>query len=268
MSGFRYVRAKDAANLTSILADEGDRARIVAGGTDIMVEHRFGRLAPCLLVDISRIDDLRYIRHDGGAVKIGAATTFTDLLRDRTHAPILAEASRTVGGLQVRNMGTVGGNLANASPAGDLIPPLYVLEAKVVLRSAAGRREVPIDRFFTGPGRTVRRPDEFVEEISFDAVPPEAPHFFTKLGPRNAQAISIVSVAFQAGRVAVGACGPTVVRARGVEEALAAGRPLGEAARRVIESISPIDDVRGSAEYRRAMAVGLLHAGLSECPSR
>lgn len=236
----RYARPCTLDELASTMREPG--ARIIAGGTDVMVQ----RPTSGTLVDITRLD-LRYVRRDDGRIRIGALTTYTDLIREEP-APILRDAARTVGGTQIRNMGTVGGNVANASPAGDLLPPLYVLEAVVHLNT----RDVPIEQFIIGPRRTVLQPGEFIREISF--APPQGRHFFVKVGPRVAQSIAIVSIAYQDGRVAIGSCAPTVVRARGVEATRDADR--------VHESISPIDDIRASAAYRRAVVRDLLHARL------
>jgi CO/xanthine dehydrogenase FAD-binding subunit len=174
---------------------------------------------------------------------------------------MLAAASREVGGVQIQNRGTIGGNVANASPAGDTLPVLAAADAVVVLRSAAATRRVPFTAFYTGYRQTVRRPDELI--AAFEVPHVRGRQYFRKVGTRAAQAISKVVMAGVVGaepRVAVGSVAPTVLRATRTEAALASGASIEEAQRALAAEIAPIDDIRSTAEYRRRVAANLLAA--------
>jgi CO/xanthine dehydrogenase FAD-binding subunit len=177
----------------------------------------------------------------------------------RRRLPILAEASRQVGSPQIQNRGTLGGNIANASPAGDTLPVLAVAEATVVLRRADGERRVPFGSFYTGYRQTVMRPDELI--VAVEVPPLEGRQWFRKVGTRAAQAISkVVMAAVRAPhpRIALGSVAPTVVRAPRTEALLAAGGSLAEAQSVLLEEIQPIDDLRSTAAYRRRVSANLL----------
>jgi CO/xanthine dehydrogenase FAD-binding subunit len=224
-----------------------------------------------VLFDVTGIPELHGIEDRGDHLWIGAATTHTQMMASAAVArvaPALPAACAVVGGPQIRNRGTLGGNLANASPAADTVPPLYAADAVVELVSVSSRREVPIHEFFTGPRRSVLAPDELILGVR---VPRRAGvrGAFLRLGQRQAQAISKVSVAvgiaFRDGRpewvrVALGSVAPTVVRAPRAEQVLLAGGPaaLRQAREIVMEEIAPIDDLRSTREYRRQMAGVLL----------
>jgi CO/xanthine dehydrogenase FAD-binding subunit len=248
----------------------------IAGGTDLMVALNFDRTRPPAILDLTRVPDLRDWSADDGHLRIGAGVTYTrliDELGDRL--PGLAIASRTVGSPQIRNRGTVGGNLGTASPAGDGLPPLYVSDAEVELASTAGTRRVAVADFVTGPKRQAARDDELIAAFHLPAA--TGAQQFSKIGTRNAMVIAVcsLSLAIWPERRAVCACigsaGPTPIRASeaeafaaGVldEEGLWEGRgPLSDAALErfgelVAAAAAPIDDVRGSAAYRRhALAV-------------
>jgi CO/xanthine dehydrogenase FAD-binding subunit len=255
-----------------ILREKGPAARVLAGGTDVMVRIRRGMVpAECTtLVGIHRIAGIRGCRRENGDLVIGAATTATDLLRDATiaeYAPILANVADRLASAQIRNVATVGGNLANASPAGDLINPLLLLDARLVLASADGRRAVPVEQFFTGPGESVLRPDELLVEVRFDLPSPERVFRFEKAGTRPAMECSVVTVGvaftprdehLTSVRVAFGSSAPTPLRGRKTEAVLEGQCPTSEiverAARAAEEEVSPISDIRGSECYRRALA--------------
>jgi CO/xanthine dehydrogenase FAD-binding subunit len=258
------------------LRDKGPAARVLAGGTDVMVRVRRGMIpAECTtLVSIHRIAGMRGCRHDNGDVVVGAATTASDLLGDTVvaeSAPILAVVADRLASSQIRNVATVGGNLANASPAGDLINPLLLLDARLVVASADGQREVPVDEFFTGPGQSVMRPDELLVEARFDLPLPERVFLFEKAGTRPAMECSVVTVGLAytpredrltAVRVAFGSSAPTPLRGRKTEAVLEGQPPTPEvvesAARTAEQEVSPISDVRGSECYRRALAGAFL----------
>jgi xanthine dehydrogenase FAD-binding subunit len=254
-----------------ILRERGPAACVVAGGTDVMVRIRRGTIpASCTaLVSVHNIAGMRGCRRENGDVVVGAATTAIDLVRDPLLAgcaPILGHVADRVASAQIRNVATVGGNLANASPAGDLINPLLLLDATLVLASAEGRRTVPVEEFFTGPGETVLLPGEMIVEARF-AVPPAGRIFrFTKAGTRPSMECSVVTVGLawtprqgilRDVRVAFGSSAPIPLRGRKTEAVLEGQRPareLSERAARAAEAeVSPISDVRGSECYRRGL---------------
>jgi CO/xanthine dehydrogenase FAD-binding subunit len=249
----------------------------IAGGTDVMVALNFDRARPPAMLDLTRVPELRDWSEDGARLRIGAGVSYTrliDELGDRL--PGLAIASRTVGSPQIRNRATVGGNLGTASPAGDGLPPLYVSDAEVELASTSGTRRVAVGDFITGPKRTAARDDELIAAFHLPAA--TGAQQFAKIGTRNAMVIAVcsLSLAIWPERRAVCACigsaGPTPIRA-GQAEAFAAGvldeeglwdsrAPIADAALRrfgelVAAAAAPIDDVRGSAAYRRH-ALGVL----------
>jgi CO/xanthine dehydrogenase FAD-binding subunit len=249
----------------------------IAGGTDLMVALNFDRTRPAAILDLTRVPELRDWSADDGRLRIGAGVTYTRLIEELgDRLPGLAIASRTVGSPQIRNRGTVGGNLGTASPAGDGLPPLYVSDAEVELASTAGTRRLSVAEFVTGPKRQAARDDELIAAFHLPAA--TGPQQFSKIGTRNAMVIAVcsLSLAIWPERRAVCACigsaGPTPIRATEAE-AFAAGvleeeglwesrGPLSDAAlarfgELVAGAAAPIDDVRGSAAYRRH-ALGVL----------
>ena len=204
----------------------------------------------------------------GDALSIGALATYTQIIHSavaRERLPMLIEAARQVGGVQIQNRGTLGGNIANGSPAGDTLPVLAAANATLVLTSIDGDRRVPFVNFYTGYRRSVLRRDEIISAVEIPQV--EGKQWFRKVGTRAAQAISklvIAAVRGPAPTVALGSVAPTVVRAPRTEAALTAGAPIKEAARILREENLPIDDVRSSATYRRAVAANLLEQFWSE----
>lgn len=245
----------------------GEGVMALAGGTNLVVDLRAGRLAPATLVGLGRIPGLRRIERRDGRVAIGAGTTITDLLSDpemAADAPSLVEAARWFGGQMVRNAATVAGNVCYGSPAADIVPPLLVLDAEVTLQSKAGGRVVALADFFLGYKQDVRRPDELMIEIAWNRPSGRSVDRFYKLARRKGDAITVVGLAVSVGaeagkctkaRIALGAVAPMVKRATAAERMLV-GEPLTPAlieaaARRAVEEAEPIDDVRASAEYRR-----------------
>lgn len=234
----------------------------LAGGTDLYVGLHFGTFSGRRFLNLWGVPGLRAIRRRGDTLVIGALATYTDLIESslvRRCLPTLAEASRWVGSIQIQNRGTLGGNLANASPAGDTLPVLAAVEATVVLRSADGERRVPFNGFYTGYRRTVMRPDELIVAVEVPPVPGR--QWFRKVGTRAAQAISkVVMAAVRAPRprIALGSVAPTVVRAHLAEEVLASGGTLADAQTALMDEIQPIDDLRSTASYRRRVAANLL----------
>jgi CO/xanthine dehydrogenase FAD-binding subunit len=260
VSGLDLRRAASLDDALRLLRDDGRTP--IAGATDVYVALNFGTLAPRRFVDIWPLDELRGIAVRGDALVLGALATYAALARSPLVAerlPMLAAASRQVGGAQIQNRGTVGGNVANASPAGDSLPVLAAADAVVVLRSADAERRVPVAEFFTGYRATVMRADELI--VAVEVPPVEGRQWFRKVGTRAAQAISKVVVAAVRGpepRIALGSVAPTVVRARRTEQALAAGARVDDAAALLATEIAPIDDIRSTADYRRRVAGNLL----------
>jgi carbon-monoxide dehydrogenase small subunit/xanthine dehydrogenase small subunit len=266
-----YYRPRSLEEALEILAQRPGEARPVAGGTDILVKAKDGAESRAALFDLTAVPELRGIEERGDHLWIGAASTHTEMMGSplvARHVPALPAACAVVGGPQIRNRGTLGGNLANASPAADTVPPLYAADALVETVSISSRREVPVAEFFTGPRESLLARDELITGVK---VPLRrgVRGAFLRLGQRQAQAISKVSVAvamtFQDGRpdwvrVALGSVAPTVIRARETEKALLSGgyEGLRRAKEAVKEEVKPIDDLRSTREYRREMAAVLL----------
>lgn len=253
------------ATLESALQALRDDARTpIAGATDLYVTLNFGTLEARRFLDLSRLAELRGITERGDTLVIGALASFTALQRSPLvvkRLPMLVEAARLVGGVQIQNRATLGGNIANASPAGDSLPVLAAVDAAIVLRSVDGERRVPMTEFYTGYRASVMRPDELITAVEVLRV--EGHQWFRKVGTRAALAISKVVVAGvrdgpRAARFAIGSVAPTVVRARKAEGVLAKGGKLEEAVRALQAEITPIDDLRSTAEYRTAVAGNLL----------
>lgn len=234
----------------------------IAGCTDVFVGLNAGTLGATRFIDLWPLEELREVGIRNGAVLVGALVTHTMVQESpliTSRVPILAAACREIGGIQIQRRGTVGGNVANGSPAGDTLPVLAAAEAVVVLRSVSGERRVPFASFFTGYRTSVRRPDELL--VGLELPPVEHPQWFRKVGTRAAQAISKIVMAV-VGKdrpcIALGSVAPTVVRCPKTEAALAGGASIEDAARALEEEIQPIDDMRSTAEYRRRVAANLL----------
>ena len=234
----------------------------LAGCTDVYVNLQFGTLAEKRFIDVWALHELRTIHKHRDVLRIGALATYSDLIASaliRRRIPMLAAAAREIGGRQIQNRGTLGGNIANASPAGDSLPVLAAADATVVLQSAVGERRVPFSGFYTGYRTTVRRPEELI--VAIEIPPIEGKQYWRKVGTRRAQAISKVMCAGVRGpevRVALGSVGPTVVRLRRTERVLSAGGPLKQAQAVLRGEITPIDDVRSTAAYRLQVSANLL----------
>jgi xanthine dehydrogenase small subunit len=234
----------------------------LAGATDLYVSLNFGTLPGLRFIDLWRLAALRKIEKRDGVVSIGALATYTQIIKSRhvrSHVPMLVEAARQIGGVQIQNRGTIGGNVANASPAGDSLPVLAAMDAVVVVRSVIGERRVAFGEFYTGYRATVLQRDELIAAVEIPQV--DGKQWFRKVGTRAAQAISkVVMAAVRAKRprIALGSVGPTVVRVPATEGALEAGASIDEAVRVLENEIRPIDDVRSTAEYRRTVAGNLL----------
>jgi CO/xanthine dehydrogenase FAD-binding subunit len=268
------------ADAYSLLSDAP--ARPIAGGTDLMVALT-GELGepPERVLDLWRLGELRGIAVDGGAISLGALTTYTEIRRSalcREHLPALVEAAATIGAAQIQNRGTLGGNIAWASPAGDTLPVLLALDASIVCGSARGERAVPSQAFWTGYRQTALAADELVVRVRIPLAAGRETRF-RKVGTRRAQSISKVVLALSyrdAGqaapwtdvRLALGSVAPTPIRARATEASLEGHLPTPETADRAAETLAaelhPIDDVRSTAEYRRLVAARVLHRLIRE----
>jgi CO/xanthine dehydrogenase FAD-binding subunit len=269
------------AEAYAVLADSTSDATItpIAGGTDVMVRIN-GEIGepPTRMIDLSRLGDLRGIAVDGAAVVLGALTTYTEIRRSdvcREHLPALVEAAATIGAAQIQNRGTIGGNIANASPAGDTLPVLLALDAAIVVGGSRGERTIGTDDFWVAYRRTALAPDELILSVRIPIASGRETRF-RKVGTRRAQAISKVVLALSwrvAGRgssatwsdvcLALGSVADRPVRAPATEAILAGAAPTPETADAAAEAlaaeIAPIDDVRSTADYRRAVAARVLH---------
>ena len=266
-------------SLPEALAVKAERPEAVpiAGGTDVMVELNFDRRRPEAILDLTRVRELAAWDRSDGEVRVGAGVSYTRMIAELAgDLPGLAIAARTVGSPQIRNRGTIGGNLGSASPAGDCHPPLLAVGAEVEVASAGGARRVPIDEFFTGPKQSALEPGELICAVHLPAA--TGPQQFAKIGTRNAMVIAVCSFGLAldpaGGRVGtgIGSAGPTPLRAGEAQEFLqgvlssedlwSSRAPLGEAAvarfgELVADAARPIDDVRGTAAYR-SHALGVL----------
>jgi CO/xanthine dehydrogenase FAD-binding subunit len=247
------------------LKAEQPGARFVQGGTDLMVELNFDHSRPAALIDLSRIADLRGFSRDDGRLTLHSGITYAELegVRFRAELPALAEAARTVGSPQIRNRGTIGGNLGTASPAGDALPPLLVAGAEVRLASVRGVRTLPLAEFLVGPKRSALAADELITAVVL--TPSGAPQTFMKVGTRNAMVIAVCSLALEVDRergeirAAYGSAGPVAAI---VTSSLADADAFPDV---VCQACSPIDDVRGTAAYRRHALRVLARRGLERC---
>ena len=266
-----YLSATTIDEVLKALSEKGERARIVAGATDLILELERGvRRGIEILIDVTRIPDLDHIIIDeDNIIHLGPLVTHNHCVESRlirARAYPLARAAWEVGAPQIRNRGTIAGNLITASPANDTITPLMALNASVTLQSTRGTRTVALKDFYTGVRKTVMQPDEMMVDISFPAMETTARGTFIKLALRRAQAISIIDVALildikadsvKSASIALGAVAPTIIRAGEAEKYLT-GKKLTdelieEAARLTMNACKPIDDIRGSADYRSEM---------------
>ena len=234
----------------------------IAGCTDVYVGLHFGTMPQRRFIDLWSLKELRGISVDRDVLRIGALSTFTEIIESKLvqkRMPMLVAASREVGGAQIQNRGTLGGNVANASPAGDTLPVLAAAGARLVLRSQAGTRTVPFDTFYTGYRTSVRKPEELITAIEMPRIDGE--QWWRKVGTRRAQAISKIMMAAVRGkvvRVAIGSVGPTVVLATNTAAVLSRGGSIADAQAALMKEIAPIDDIRSTGEYRAKVAANLL----------
>ncbi len=268
-----------------LAAEFGADARFLAGGTDLIIQINRKRCAPQHLIALDRIGFLCGIEAGADEIVLGAMTTHKTIEQSPIfQGPLaaLAEAARVVGGHQIRNIATIGGNVVNASPAADLLPPLLALDASVLLAGSRGTRRLPLAQFLHGPGATDRHDDELLTRIVVPRPPQRSATAFIKAGRRRAMEISIVCVAAflhlgedgscRTVRIALGAVGPTAIRASAAEHALRGCDPtpaaFREAGRLAASGCTPISDVRASADYRRMLVQALVPRALQRCLQR
>ena len=270
MKPFEYLEPTNIDEALSMLDRWKDDAKVIAGGTDLIPLMRDKLSAPKYLIDINHLSELEFIKDNGNAIRIGALSRLATVEKSnlvQEKAPVLADAASQVGSIQVRNVGTIGGSLVNASPAADVAPPLLVREAKVKSRTLQGEREIPLSEFFVGVKKTVLRNNELLTEIIVPKKPSHTGESFLKIGKRNALIISVASAAASItlsktkcdkARIALGSVAPTPVRAQKTE-AFLEGKEVNdgsiiEASKLVAGDMNPITDFRASAEYRKEVS--------------
>jgi CO/xanthine dehydrogenase FAD-binding subunit len=287
MRAFEVFAAKDSSHAVALLAQHAASAKVkvLAGGTDLLADLKFSAHSPDVIVDISRAEDLKHIALTEEGLSIGALVTHSQIMRSpviREMFPALVDAAHTIGAVQTRNLGTLGGNLVTGVPSMDSGPTLLALDAQLTVMGPAGRRKVPIDEFFLGPRKTILKADELLAEIVIPKQNLGKPAHFLKFGLRKGQALSLVNVAaafwvdwdknvFVAPRIALGAVAPKIIRAPKAEAYLE-GRAItpeamAEAGRIASGDARPITDFRASAEYRRDLVAVLSKRALEHAYS-
>ena len=285
MQDLRYARASNVAEATRLLADGGPTARVLAGGTDVIVQARERTHEIALFVDVKHIPEVVAVRGaDGDGLTLGAATPCYRIYGDaavRKAYPALIDATSLIGGTAIQGRASLGGNLCNSSPAADGVPPLIALGATAIIAGPGGDRRVPVAHFTTGPGQNVLKEGEFVVALEVPAPRPESGARFLRFIPRNEMDIAVVNVAsslrFDGGNVAeacvvVGAAAPTVLLVEEATEVLV-GHPLSDdtiaaAAAAASSAVRPIDDMRGSVRQRRHLAGVLTERTLRDAARR
>jgi CO/xanthine dehydrogenase FAD-binding subunit len=283
MKTFDYFSPKSLNDACSIVSLSGDGARILAGGTDVLVElRRPNSHSPALVIDISRIEELKGVRETGDSIVIGPLTTHDELHRSdliARFAPLLKSAAAMIGSPQIRNRGTIGGNIMNAAACADTVPPLLALDAHIRLVSSSGQREIALADFFTKPYVTVARKDEILSEVRFPKLGPNMRSSFVKLGRRNALSIARLSVAVILGfnskgliedaRIVPGAAFPSWRRVRDAENVLLGQKPSKEVFVKTGEKVSDImisyTGRRWSTEYKEPVIAVLVRRALEQC---
>jgi len=277
---FDYYSPATLDEALTIARERGDGGRFLAGGTDVLIHLKEGGLHPSYVVDLRGLRELEGIEERGDGLRIGAATTMADIAAHpavRSRYASIADGAGVVGSVQTRNMATIGGNVCNAAPSADVSPGLVVHAARAVVRGPSGERRLAVEEFWTGPGGNVLAPGEICVAFEVPAPPTRSASVYQRHTPRKEMDIAVVGVAvylalggdgtLETARIALGAVAPTVIRAPEAEAALKGQRPEGEALTRAAEAAAaaarPIDDVRGTAEFRRYL-VGVMTARLIE----
>jgi carbon-monoxide dehydrogenase medium subunit len=282
---FEFHEPASVAEAVTLAARFGDTARFLAGGTDLLIQIQRGRVAPRHVVSLHRVPGLDALEVNG-QIRLGSLVTHRRLERSphfQGGLRALVEGAEVVGGHQIRNVATVGGNIVNASPAADVVPVLLALDATVTCVGLDGPRAVSLDDFLRGPGLTARRPDELLTTVTFPSPPPRSGTAFLKAGRRRAMEISLACVAARLTlapdgercadvRITLGAVGPRALRARAAERVLAGNPPtpdrLRQAGQTAAEECQPITDVRASAAYRRLLVETLVSRALRRALER
>ena len=285
MKAFGYVSAKDVAHAVALLGEHGAKAKILAGGTDLLVELKHAIHNPEIIVDVSRLAELKDIVIADDGLHIGALATHADIMNAPIISgmfPALVEAAHSIGAVQTRNLGTLGGNLITCVPSVDSGPALIALDAVVTVASAEGERRMPLAELFVGPRKTSLKPGDLLIDIIIPKDNLDKPAAFEKFGLRKGQALALVNVGasfwvgdksvFKAPRIALGAVAPTVIRAPKAEAYLA-GRTISveamaEVGRIAATEAKPISDFRASAEYRRELIAVLVKRALANAHAR
>jgi CO/xanthine dehydrogenase FAD-binding subunit len=278
---FDYWEAPSLDMALTELEISGADAKVIAGGTDLVVNMKKKKILPHRIISLHNLKELDFVRTQDSEVRIGALTRHADIAADpllKTHLPILCEAVGLIGSWQIRNVGTIGGNICNASPAADSAPALMVLGAQLIIASKTAEKKISLDSFFTGPGETVLEPGQILKEIVIELPKQRSAGSYLKLRRRKAVDVSLAGVAFQAETtsdqkrlakvaIALGGVAPTPIRVPqaeailtglSVDEAMA---KISDCARIAAQAANPIDDVRASASYRRTIVDVFLHQG-------
>jgi len=280
MHEFDYFEPRNVDEAVSLLVKYGEAAKVIAGGTDLVLRMQMRSRKPHYVINIKAISGLDHITCNGD-IRIGATATLRDIATSteiRDKCPLLADVAQQFASITVANMATIGGNLCNASPAADTASPLIVLSAKACINGPDGSRTVPLADFFTGPGATVMKPDEVLTEIQIPLPSPDYRWAYIKHGIRSVSDLAIASVAvlakiekgiFTDTRIALGAVAPTPLKATQVEDALngksATAENIAKAALLIKDQCCPISDVRASAEYRTEISYVLTRRALMSC---
>jgi len=283
MNNFEYFEPKTIKDTTSLLIKYRGRANLIAGGTDLVVRMKQNMINPQYLINLKNIPNLSYIRYDdNGGLRIGALTTLQEIESSaviREKYGMLSYAAHKMATVQVRNLGTIGGNLCNASPAADTAPPLIGFEANASIVGSSGERSVAVEDFFLGPGETTLREDEILSEIRVPIPSPQTGAIYLRLAARSAKDIPAVGVAVVINldnkkkvcrdvRIVLGAVAPTPIRAKSAEKVIKGNEIddvlAAETARLASEEANPISDLRSSAEYRREIVKVLTKRGIKK----
>jgi len=284
MKAFGYVAAKDVTDAVALLAEHGAGAKVLAGGTDLLADLKFAPHHPDIIVDISRLDELKDIEVADDGLHIGALVTHSEIMRSpviRDMFPALVEAAYTIGAVQTRNLGTLGGNLVTCVPSMDSGPTLIALEAEVVIAGPGGERRIQLGELFAGPRKTSLKTGELLTDIIIPKANLNKPAAFEKFGLRKGQALALVNAAaaffvdngnFKAPRIALGAVAPIVIRALEAEAYLEGRKitkdAMAEAGRIAATEAEPISDFRASADYRRDLITVLVKRCLANSHTR
>ncbi len=286
MHDFEYEAPTTVADAVQLLANHNGSARILAGGTDLIDQIRLGRFAPEVVVDVKKIADLQALEISADGLKLGAATPCYRIYGDEAVCrdySALADATKIIGGAQIQSRASVGGNLCNSGPAADSTPALIALSARAVIAGPGGTREVPVEEFCTGPGKNVLQPGELLTALVMPARPAHSGSHYLRFIPRNEMDIAVVGAGasvvldaagetFVSARIALGAVAATPLYAKEASELLA-GKPVGdeaiEAAMAASRKIAvPIDDMRGTVEFRKHVTGVLTRRALEKAIAR